>query len=62
MTPVLKPLPNAGQGECDFQSFPGKYQSLWFSTRPKASEVAKSKKIRHNWKISTWKLDLTFFI
>ncbi len=49
MTPVLKPLPSAGQGEWDFQSLPGKYQSLWLSARPRASELAKSWNIRHNW-------------
>ena len=40
MTPVLNPLPNAGQGLCPFQSFPGMYQSLWFSTNPNAASVS----------------------
>ena len=30
-TPVLNPLPTAGQGLCPFHMLP-KYQSLWFST------------------------------
>ena len=43
MTPVLKPLLNAGHGRCFFQSLP-KYQSLWFSTRPKACNMYKALK------------------
>ena len=52
MTPVLKPLPKAGQGEWDFQSLPGMYQSLWFSTKPKASCDLKSANSCHNLEIS----------
>lgn len=33
ITPVLKPLPKAGQGLWFFQRLP-RYQLLWFSTRP----------------------------